>query len=181
MSRNITFQDFRSLFAFTSIEDEPLMSGSESLVFVTLSAIFLLIGILLNCRIFTMLSSRKNGVIIDKLMVSNTVVSTIGHSLVLAYYIASNIVFPMSNYIGVIGCQISAHFMDAFIRFYNFCFPVAVASLRYLFVVQNSWVRSHGMSKVAYAVILCSIIVPVGMSMSVLFPVSDHIHYGFNR
>ena len=181
MSLNISQQEYIKLFVFANIEDEPLMQKKDALIIVTLSSVFLFVGILLNGRIFTLLAGRKNGIVIDKLMASNTVISSIGHSLVLMYYIASNILYPMSDYISIIGCLVSAHFLDTFIRFYNFCFPVAIAFLRYLFVVKNLWVRAQGMTTVANAVIACSILIPFVMTLSIQFPVSDEVHFAFNR
>ena len=181
MFSNTSNQSCKFRFTFTKVEDVPIMSSPESLILVTLSTTFLLIGIPLNIRILTLLSVRKKELIIDRLMVSNAAVSIIGHSLVLAYYIASNLVYPMSDYIGVLGCLVSIHFTDTFIRFYNFCFPVAIASRLYLLVVQNAWVRTHGMSKVANAIIACSIFIPILMTLSVSFPISEHVHFGFNR
>ena len=181
MSPNITKQDFQKLFIFATVEVEPLLGQKETLIIVTLSLVFLCVGILLNCRILTILAGRKNGMVIDRLMASNTIVSITCHSLVLASYIAGNLYYPMSDIIGNLGCLVGVHFLDTFIRFYNFCFPVALASLRYLFVVQNLWVRARGMTSVTNGVISCSILVPVLMTLSVQLPLSDQVHFAFTR
>ena len=181
MTWNNSFNEVQDLIKFSKVEHEPLLSDRESLVIVTLSSIFLFVGVLLNGRIFALLMNRNNGVIIDKLFLSNTIVSSISHPLVLLYYIASNIFFPMSDYIGSAGCLIMIHFLDVFIRFYNFCFPVTIALLRYLFVVQNLWVRAKGMSRVANFVIFCSVFFPTMMTLSVQFPIFDQLHVAFNR
>ena len=99
----------------------------------------------------------------------------------LLYYILSNILFPMSNYVGTPGCLFSIHFLDPFIRFYDFCFPVSIAMFRYLFVVKHSWVKKIGMTKVVAIAIAFSIIIPVFMALSVQFPISEYLHFPFNR
>jgi len=181
MSQNLTYPEFQKLFRFATVDDQPFMNKTETVIIVSLSSTFLLIGILFNARIFTLLNGRKNGLIIDKQMVSNTIVSIIGHSIALSYYITSHVVYPMSDYVGMAGCLVGVLFFDAFIRFYNFCFPVAMAILRYLFVVQNLWVRAQGLAIVANGVICCSIFIPVVMTLSVQFPVSDQLHFGYTR
>jgi len=181
MSANFSSTEFKKLFVFATIEDQPLFKKQEALTIITMSTIFLLAGVLFNARILILFAGRKNGKIIDKLMISNSIVSTIGHSVVLGYCIASNAVYPMSEYIGSIGCLVSAHFMDTFIRFYNFCFPVAMAFLRYLFVVKNMWVLNKGMDTVANAVMFFSVMIPLFMTFSVQLPLSEKLHLAFNR
>jgi len=97
MSLNNSLTEFRRLFIFASIDDEPLLRKNDRIIIVTLTSIFLIVGVLLNGRILTLLTARKSGVVIDKLMVSNTLVSGFGHSMVLTYYIASTIIYPLST------------------------------------------------------------------------------------
>ena len=181
MSQNYTPQEFQKMLDFSVIEAQPLLSWNETVIVTSLSSGFLIVGVMLNARILTLLTERNSGRAIDKLMVSNTVISIITHSVVLAYYIASHILFPMSDYIGIVGCLVSALFLDTFIRFYNFCFPVAMALLRYLFIVKNAWVRAEGMTTVTNAIISCSIMIPVLMTLSVQLPVSDQLHLAYSR
>jgi hypothetical protein len=181
MSCNLSFVEVQCQIQFTSIEDEPLMNKKPALTITILSLIFLLVGVLLNGRIFKLLYRRKNGVIIDRLFMSNTIISGLGHSIVLLYYSSTYLVYPMSDFIGTFGCLMIIHFLDVFMRFYNFCFPVAIATVRYLFVVQNLWVRAKGMTKIVNAVITLSIIIPILMMLSVQLPISDQIHFAYNR
>jgi len=181
MMSNNTSLYFLGEIKFFDVEDEPLMNQGQSKTIVTLSIIFLLIGIIINGRFFTLLSRHKNGVIIDKLFMSNTILSGIGHSVVLTNYACSHLFYPMSDFIGNIGCLTLVHFLDVFIRFYNFCFPVAIASVRYIFVVHNVWVRTQGMERVVNVIIYLSISVPIFMALSVQYPVSDQIHFAYNR
>jgi hypothetical protein len=157
------------------------MNREHGLMISALSLIFLVIGVLLNGRIFNLLSKHKNGVIIDRLFVSNNILSGLGHSIILSYYASTHMMYPMSDYIGINGCFVIVQILDVFIRFYNFCFPVAIATLRYLFVVQNLWVRSKGMTTIVNIVIGFSIIFPIVMTVSVQLPVSDHVHFAYNR
>jgi len=181
MACNNTLFHFQSEIKFCHVEDEPLMNKKQSETIVTLSLTFLFIGIVINSRIFMLLSRRKNGIIIDKLFISNTILSGLVHSIVLANYVGSHLFYPMSDYIGNIGCLTIVHFLDVFIRFYDFCFPVAIASIRYIFVVQNLWVRTQGMKRIVNAVIFFSISVPILMALTVQYPVSDQIHFAYNR
>ena len=114
------YSDYFNSFKFIAVEDEPLMKRNQVMTVTGFAGLFLCLGILINLRIFAILSRRKNVAIIDKLLMSNTIISIVCHPIVLAYYIASNILFPMSDYIGTVGCLISVHFLDVFVRFYNF-------------------------------------------------------------
>ena len=166
---------------FLIIEDEPLMKINHALAVVSLAIFILLNGIAINSRIFTILARRKKAAAIDKLLMSNTIFSLICHPLVLAYYITSNLLFPMNSYIGTFGCLISVHFLDVFIRFHNFCFPASIALLRYLFVVKNDWVKLFGMEKVTNCIILITFVIPFLMTAFVQFPIFESFHLPFNR
>ena len=150
-------------------------------IIILVKGLFLSVGILLHCRIYVLLHRRKNGAIIDKLFKSNTIISGFCHPVVLVYYISSHLLYPMSDYIGKVGCLSTVHFLDAFVRFYNFCFPASIALVRYLFVVQHLWVRQTGMPKIVNYTIAFSVIIPIIMTLSVQFPYSENLHFAFNR
>ena len=133
-----------------------------------------------NCY-FRILSKKRNEAAIDKLFLSNTILNLICQPSILLYYIASHLLFPMSDYIGTWGCVLTIHLLDVFLRFYGFCFPVAIPLVRYLFVVQHSWVKCKGMKTIVNRIIGLSVLVPVAMTISVQFPVSDYVHGPFNR
>jgi hypothetical protein len=116
-----------------------------------------------------------------QLFLSNTLLSLVFHPCILIYYIGSNLLFPMSNYIGAIGCMVNSHFLDVFVRFYNFCFPASIALLRYLFVLEYQWVRSLGMKRVVNWTIAMTVIVPCMMVVTVQFPISDTLHGPYSR
>ena len=118
---------------------------------------------------------------VTQLFMSNTMLSLIFHPCVLIYYIASNLLFPMSNYIGSFGCLVNSHFLDVFVRFYNFCFPASIAFLRYLFVLEYYWVKSVGLRRVVNCVIVMTVIVPFVMAATVQFPISETLHGPYSR
>jgi hypothetical protein len=166
---------------FLVIEDEPLMKTPQVLIIVSLAIFILLNGIAINGRIFIILSRRKKAAAIDKLLMSNTVFNLACHPLVLLYYIISNLIFPMSMYIGAVGCSLSVHFLDVFVRFHNFCFPASIALLRYLFVVRHNCVKSLGVKNVVNCIILATFVIPFLMTLFVQFPVSESLHMPFHR
>jgi hypothetical protein len=169
------------LIKFINVEEEPLMEDMKNWIIITLSVLILCIGIIINFHIYRMLSKRKNAAVIDRLFRANTIFSLFCHPLILIYYVMSSIIFPMSDYIGIAGCILSVHLFDVFTRFYNFCFPVSIALLRYLFVVEHFWVKSKGMTKVANWIIAFTYIIPLFMTISVQYPIVDTIHGSYNR
>ena len=74
--------------------------------------------------------------------------------------------FPMVDYIGVVGCIINAHLVDVYVRFYHFCFPASVAFLRYLYVVKSSWINSIGARVVSNFILLTSFLLPLFMTLA---------------
>ena len=174
-------KDNLNLPRFIKVEDEPLMKPFYKWIIISLSLVILCFGILINGHIYRILSKRKNGAVIDKLFRSNNIFSLICHPLILIYYTVSNIIFPMSDYISIAGCIMSVHLFDVFTRFYNFCFPISIALLRYLFVVENFWVKSKGIKKVANWIIVLTFVFPFLMTISVQFPIVDTIHAPYNR
>ena len=157
------------------------METQHTIIVDTLALVILCIGVPIHLRIFRILSNKNNEKAIDKLFLTNTILNLICQPLVLAYYFASHLIFPMSDYIGTWGCLFSIHLLDVFVRFYGFCFPVSIALVRYLFVVQHSWVKYVGMKRVMNCVIALTIIISIAMTLSVQFPISDFVHGGFNR
>ena len=134
---------------FSTIEDKPVLDGHKHAILSIVSLVILFIGLLVNCRIYNILAKRSKAAAMDRLLKSNNILSLFCHPLILSYYIASNIVSPVSDYIGVTGCLLTVHLLDVFTRFYNFTFPIAVAILRYLFVVEHMKVKASGMSGVS--------------------------------
>jgi hypothetical protein len=157
------------------------MEMKHTIIVDFLALLILFLGVPIHLRIFKILSKKNNEQAIDKLFMSNTILNLICQPIVLTYYFTSHLIFPMCDYIGTWGCLFSIHLMDVFVRFYGFCFPVSIALVRYLFVVQYSWVKFVGMKSVVNFVITLTVIVPMIMTLSVQFPISDFIHGPFNR
>ena len=84
-------------------------------------------------------------------------------------------------YLNIICVIPSIHFLDVFIRLYNFYFPIFVAFIRYLFVVCNDWVKLRGMKSVVNLMIALSVGLPFLMTISLQFPISESLHAPFNR
>jgi hypothetical protein len=49
--------------------------------------------------------------------------------------------FPMVEYIGVFGCGFIMIFLDYFIRLHSLFLPLAIAVMRYIFVVRNQLLK----------------------------------------
>jgi hypothetical protein len=68
---------------------------------------------------------------IDRLFLANSIVDCLSYPILLIYMTANNFFFPMSDYVGgIFGCLLIIHFLDAFVRYYSYYFPLAVALLR---------------------------------------------------
>ena len=132
---------------FTNVEDKPLLDAHKNTIVATVCLVIMVVGLLVNFRIYNILAKRRKAAAMDKLLKSNNIISLFTHPLILVYYIATNTVAPVSDYIGVTGCLLTVHLLDAFTRFYNFTFPMAVALLRYLFVVEHMKIKARGNAK----------------------------------
>ncbi len=64
---------------------------------------------------------------------------------------------------------------------YSYCFPMTITVLRYLFVVHSLRVKSIGMVNVVTTVIVLSILIPLLITLSMQYPVSDFIHGPLNH
>lgn len=129
---------------FSKVEDKPENSPHKKLTIILVCSIILIMGLIVNRRIYKILSRRSSAAAMDRLLKFNYVISLTLHPIILGYYMAFQLVSPVSDYIGVVGCVISVHFIDVFTRFYSFTFPIAVALLRYLFVVKHTMVKARG-------------------------------------
>ena len=164
-----------------TVVSKPLMKENQVVAVSTLAILILFAGLLINSRIYKILLRRKNTAAIDKIFMTSTISSLLFQPLILAYYVASYFVYPMSNYIGTIGCLATVHLLDVYVRFYNFCYPVSIALVRYLFVVKHIWVKSKGMHSVVNSTIALSFIIPIIMVITVQFPIFDSVHGPYNR
>jgi len=134
----------KDLVHFITIEDKPMLYGHKNTILTVVCSVIMIVGLLVNVRIYNILMKRSKAAAMDRLLKINNIISLVSHPLILSYYIASNLVSPVSDYIGVTGCLLTVHLLDAFMRFYHFTFPVAVALLRYLFVVEHMKIKATG-------------------------------------
>ena len=132
---------------FITVEEKPILDAQKNIILIVVRLVILVVGLLVNIRIYKILAKRSKAAAMDKLLKSNNIISLFTHPLILVYYIATNTVAPVSDYIGVTGCLLTVHLLDAFTRFYNFTFPMAVALLRYLFVVEHMKIKARGNAK----------------------------------
>ena len=168
-------------FNFVSVEDSPLMNPTSNIIIVSSACTILIVGILINGRIYKILSNHTDAAAVDKILKLNTIISLAMHSVILTFYIAASFLYPMSDYIGHVGCFLCVQVLDVFARFYNFMFPVAIALLRYLFVVKSLWVKAVGMKNVVNRIIAFSLFAPFILTIFIQFPIFDGIHGPFNR
>ena len=82
----------------------------------------------------------------------------------------------MVDYIGTAGCLIFSHFLQIFTTLYCLIFPLTIAILRYLFVVHAQRIKKFGIQKLVNIIACLSILVPILMTLSLQYPVSDYIH-----
>ena len=117
---------------------------------------------------------------IDRIFLSNTIVNCIFYPILLIYLTFNLFLFPMSDYIGTVGCVALPQFIDVFIRIYSSCFPLTITLLRYTIVANCHWTKLRGMDNLVNAVILISILGPVFMTLTLQYPVGDFIHGPFH-
>ena len=167
---------------FFNVEDKPLFEKHQAIILAIVASLILIIGVLVQARISTMLKRRsENFAAIDMLFLANNTINFISHPPLLLYFIANFFLFPMSDYIGLIGCTFLMHFLDVYIRVYSLYFPLSIALLRYIFVVHHGWAKSMGIKQVAYNSIIISLLIPLFMTITVQFPIADFIHGPFNH
>lgn len=117
-STNILEKDFYQ-FYFTKIEDTPLNHFAQRMSVASVALVSLLLGLLVHTKIFFMLKNRKksnSSRAIDRLFFAHLLYSFVFHPPLFVYYISRNFFYPMSDYIGEIGCAIILLSLDIFIR-----------------------------------------------------------------
>jgi hypothetical protein len=86
----------------------------------------------------------------------------------------------MVDIIGKFGCGLNLLFLDYFIRLHSLFQPLSIAVMRFIFVVQNKWLKTFGVNKVINTIIVFSILLPGMITFSVQFPVFDFSQGPFN-
>jgi hypothetical protein len=170
-------------FNFLSIEEKPLLPLSKAWALTLLGAFISTFGLLIQIRIYLMLQKQKKEgtvIVIDKLFKVHNLLNIFCYPLFIIYLVASYHLFPMVEYIGIFGCLFFSHFIQIFTTLYCLIFPLTIAILRFLFVVNSSWTKTFGVHKLVNIIVSCSILIPIFMTLSLQYPVSDYIHGPFS-
>ena len=170
-------------FEFLLTEEVPLMSHIKAILCTSISMVMMVIGFFIQIRIFVMLNRQKTSgtvIVIDRLFKVHNVINLVCQPLILIYNMASYNIFPMVDYVGIYGCIFLSHFLHRFLTIFCLCFPLVIATIRYLFVVQSWWTKSFGIKKLANIMMAVSIIIPFTMTVALQYPISDYIHGSFN-
>jgi hypothetical protein len=94
---------------------------------------------------------------------------------------AKQFLFPMKDYVGEFGCGFFMIFLDIFVRFHALFLPALIAILRYLFIVQDNWMKATGVSRVVTFIIALQIFAPTLMTLILQFPVFDFMQGPYNH
>jgi hypothetical protein len=179
-----SFENETSLtFKFLTAEEQPLLGTEKASILTIIAFCILSVGILLQARIYVILSKQKNeGTVaaIDKLFKVHNIVNMFCQPTFTVYLMFSFHFFPMVDYVGITGCAFLSHFLQVFFSIYCLIFPLTIAVVRYLFVVQSGWTKRYGMSELINTIVFLSLAVPLFMTISLQYPVSDYIHGPFN-
>ena len=164
---------------FFNVEEKPLLPPMKALALTLLNIFVWMVGLFIQVRIFLMLQRQKRDgtvIVIDKLFKVHNMLNIFCYPAFLIYLVTSYHLFPMVDYIGVVGCLFFSHFLYIFIVLYCLIFPLTIAILRYLFVVQTSRTKKFGIQKIVNIIASLSILIPILMTLSLQFPFSDYIH-----
>ena len=130
-----------------------------------------------------MLQKQKRdgtAIVINKLFKVHNIINMLCYPAFLIYLVTSYYIFPMVDYIGVVGCIFFSHLLQIFTALYGLIFPLAIAIMRYLFVVHSSWTKNFGIHKLVNIIIYLPFLISVLMTLSLQFPVFDFIHGPLN-
>jgi hypothetical protein len=184
MNCKSSFENETSLtFKFLTVEEQPLLGTEKASILTILAFCILSVGILLQARIYVMLNKQKSeGTVaaIDKLFKVHNIINMFCQPTFTVYLMFSFHLFPMVDYVGISGCVFLSHFLQVFFSIYCLIFPLTIAVVRYLFVVQSGWTKRYGMSELINTIVFLSLAVTLFMTISLQYPVSDYIHGPFN-
>jgi hypothetical protein len=170
-------------FQFLVVEEQPLLGTLKAFVLTVIAFCILLVGMLIQARIYVMLNKQKNEgtvAVIDKLFKTHNIINIFCQPTFIVYLMFSFHLFPMIDYVGITGCVFFSHFLQVFFSIYSLLFPLTIAVVRYLFVIQSSWTNRYGINKLINIIVILSLVVPFFMTISLQYPVSDYIHGPFN-
>jgi|LakMenEpi03Aug12_release.lakeMendotaPanAssembly.Ray.scaffolds.fasta_scaffold978142_1 hypothetical protein len=170
-------------FQFLNVEEKPLLDPFKATILTIIAFCILSVGILIQARIYVMLNKQKNeGTVasIDKLFKVHNIINMFCQPAFIVYLMFSFHFFPMVDYVGITGCVVLSHLLQVFFSLYSIIFPLTIAVVRYLFVVQSSWTKRFGISKLINTIVFLSLAVPFYMTISLQYPVSYYAHGPLN-
>ena len=170
-------------FNFLTVEERPLLDSLKAGILTLLGTLILSLGIFIQTRIYFMLRQQKRdgtAVAIDRLFKTNNIVNILCQPTFLIYLIASYNLFPMIDYIGLYGCIFLPQFLQVFMVLYFLIFPLTIATVRFLFVLFSMKVKAYGMNRLVNTAVVLSVFIPLLMTLSLQYPVSDYIHGPFS-
>ena len=120
-------------FSFLKVEERPLQEGSKAAILTFFLLIVLVVGLLIQARIFVMLhKQRSDGSVaaIDRLFKTHNYVNMVCQPGFIVYLIFSHYLYPMVDYVGLPGCVFFSHFLLVFTALYYLIFPLTIAVIR---------------------------------------------------
>ena len=170
-------------FRFLIVEEQPLLGPLKASFLTVLGFLILSIGVLIQARIYVMLNKQKSDgtvVAIDRLFRAHNMVNMFCQPTFIVYLLFSFHLFPMVDYVGTAGCVFLSHFLQVFFALHSLLFPISIAVVRYLFVVHSNWTNRFGINRLVNTIVLLSLVIPLFMTISLQYPVSDYIHGALN-
>ncbi len=144
----------------------------------------MVVGLSINLKFHWILKRKVVGgsaTAIDKVYYVNNYIFVIGYTPLLVYFIANYNLFPMSDYVGKIGCGYFALFLDQFIRIYSHALPVTIVLVRYIFVLHSDLVKAIGTEKLVNMIIIFSFVTAAILVGLTRFPILDFMHGPYNH
>lgn len=120
-------------FRFLKVEERPLLEGFKPVILTLILLTILLIGLLIQARIFFMLrKQRSDGTVaaIDRLFKTHNYVNIFCQPAFIIYVIFSHYLYPMVDYVSLPGCVFFSHFLLVFSSLYYLIFPLTIAVIR---------------------------------------------------
>jgi hypothetical protein len=170
-------------FQFWTVEEQPLLGPPKSTVLSVFGVLILFVGLVIQSRVHLMLKKQKQegaAVAIDRLFKTNNYVISLFQPAFMIYWIISFSLFPMVDYIGEYGCIFFSLLLQTFISSYCLIFPLSVVILRYILVVHSIRIKKFGINKLVNTILILSLVIPIIMTLSLQYPVSDYVHGPYN-
>ena len=170
-------------FQFLAVEERPLLGPPKATILTVFGVLILFVGLVIQSKVHVMLKKQKRDgtpVAINRLFKTNNYVTSLCQPAYMIYWIISFSLFPMVDYIGEYGCIFFGLLLQNFISSYCLIFPLSVVIIRYILVVHSIRFNKFGINKLVNIILILSLIIPVIMTLSLQYPVSDYVHGPYN-